>query len=82
MSPIALRPPKWPYPRYHSSYMSCWKGSGASPHEPIGHIPIGGYIYRGAVATVDADHDIYGAPRHILVVLEVVVSATPCGTCS
>eukprot|EP00965_Chrysotila_dentata_P026456 876071-Pleurochrysis_carterae.AAC.1 len=62
--------------------MSCWKGSGASPDEPIGHIPIGGFIYCGAVAITDGDHDLYGAPRHILVVLEVVVSATPYGTCS
>eukprot|EP00965_Chrysotila_dentata_P116550 3852452-Pleurochrysis_carterae.AAC.1 len=39
---------------------------------------------RVPVATDDEDHDLYyGAlVRAILVVLQVVVSATPCGTCS
>eukprot|EP00965_Chrysotila_dentata_P136532 4515191-Pleurochrysis_carterae.AAC.1 len=82
MIQIALGPPKWVYSRHPNSYKSCWKGTGASPHDPIGHIRLAAMFIVGPVATVDGDHDLYGAPRHILVVLEVVVSATPCGTCA
>eukprot|EP00965_Chrysotila_dentata_P031413 1047274-Pleurochrysis_carterae.AAC.1 len=80
---IALGPPKWVYPRHLNSYKSCWKGTGASPRNPIGHIRLAAIFYVAPVATDDGDHDLCGAPRHIMVVaLEVVVSATHCGSCS
>eukprot|EP00965_Chrysotila_dentata_P067665 2239593-Pleurochrysis_carterae.AAC.1 len=63
---IALGPPKWVYPRHLNSHKSCWKGTGASPHAPIGHIRLAAIFIVVPVATDDGDYYLYGAPRHIL----------------